>query len=68
MRVLFLMFLLVVGGFGEVNSSMKVASEEIGIPYIKKGTGLIDSAVLAPDGNSFYTLKGNLVTRWQLRS
>ena len=40
--------------------------EEIGIPYIEKNTGLIDSAVLAPDGNSFYTLKNDLVTHWQL--
>lgn len=41
-------------------------SEEIGVSYIEKNGGELDSAVLAPDGKSFYTLKGDLVTQWQL--
>ena len=43
-----------------------VRAEEIGVPYVEKKQGLIQSAVLAPDGNSFYTLKDDLVTKWQL--
>lgn len=42
------------------------AQEEIGIPYIPKGVGQIDSAVLSPDGKSFYTLKDELISQWQL--
>lgn len=38
----------------------------VGVPYVKSGTGRIDSAVLAPNGESFYTLKQGLLTQWML--
>lgn len=41
------------------------AQEEIWIPYVEQSRGVIDSAILAADGRSFYTLKGDLVTHWQ---
>lgn len=43
-------------------------SEVIGIPILnfEQGVGLVDSAVLAPNAESFYTLKEDLVTHWQL--
>ena len=43
-----------------------IRAEEIGVPYVEEKQGLIQSAVLAPDWNSFYTLKDDLVTKWQL--
>lgn len=55
-RIIVVMMILVVS----------VWAEEIGKPYIPKGSGEIDSAILAPDGKTFYTLKGELVTKWQL--
>ena len=57
MRMLLVVLFFCVGIF---------AQEEIGVPYIPKGISQIDSAVLAPDGKSFYTLKDELVTQWQL--
>lgn len=59
MKSLLVILVLVVNLFGSDN-------QKIGVPYIGEDTGLVDSAVLAPDGNSFYTLKDNLVTQWQL--
>lgn len=59
MKKMILILVLVVGLFGS-------DSEEIGIPYIEKGKGTIQSAVLDPDGKHFYTLKGEIVTKWQL--
>ena len=59
MKKLLLILILVVGLFGS-------DSEEIGIPYVEKGKGTIQSAVLDPDGEHFYTLKGETVTKWQL--
>lgn len=42
-----------------------LAQEETILPYVEESGGMIDSAVLAADGKSFYTLKGDLVTHWQ---
>ena len=36
------------------------------VPYIDTKEGKIDSAVLAPNGKSFYTLKDGTITHWQL--
>ena len=36
------------------------------IPRVERGVGTYQSAILAPDGKSFYTLKKDLVTHWQL--
>ena len=63
MKIL-LVLILALGLFG-------VESEEIGLPDFEKpligeAKWFIQSAVLAPDGESFYTLKGDLVTQWQL--
>ena len=57
MRVLILIFILLSGVF---------ADEKVWVPYVERDTGKIDSAVLALDGKSFYTLKDGLITRWQL--
>lgn len=57
MRVLILIFILLSGVF---------ADEKVWIPYVERDAGKIDSAVLALDGKSFYTLKDGLITRWQL--
>ena len=59
MKKILLIFVLVVGLFGS-------ETEEIGKPFIEKGQGLVKSAVLDPDGEHFYTLKGETVTKWQL--
>lgn len=48
------------------------SNEKTGIPFIENGHGIdkpkwyVDSAVLAPEGESFFTLKGDLITQWQL--
>lgn len=55
-RILILIMVLVVS----------VWAEEIGVPYVEKEMGQVQSAVLAPDGESFYTLKDEYVTHWQL--
>lgn len=57
MKNLVLILVLVVGLFGV---------DETGKPYISILTGQIDSTVISPDGESFYTLKAGLVTQWQL--
>lgn len=59
MKEILLILILTVGLFGS-------EAEEIGRPYIDNDNGFIHSAVLAPDGNSFYSLKDDLVTKWQL--
>ena len=59
MKHLVLILVLVVGLFGS-------ELEKIGVPYVGKTIGKIDSAVLAIDGKRFYTLKDGLVTHWQL--
>ncbi|HQS67589.1 MAG TPA: hypothetical protein PLM93_10450 [Sulfuricurvum sp.] len=41
-------------------------SEEIGVPKFDRDQGVVDSAVLAPDGKSFYTLKDNYFIHWSL--
>ena len=61
MKKILLLLILALGLFG-------AESEEIGKPYVDKSEGFIQSAVLAPDGESFYTLKGDLITQWQLSS
>lgn len=56
---IFLVFLLVLSLFAGENFDDFV-------PDIEYFSGDIDSAVLAPDGKSFYTLKDGLVTHWKL--
>lgn len=41
-------------------------SEEIGIPVINSQEEQIESAVLSPDGKSFYTLQGTYLIQWNL--
>ena len=59
MKKILLLLILVLGLFG-------VESEEVGVPYIEIDQSSKYDAVLAPDGESFFTLKGDLVTQWQL--
>lgn len=59
MRKILFILVLVVGLFS-------LNAEEIGIPYFSKSKGQINSAVLAPDGISFYTLKNEVISKWQL--
>lgn len=59
MKKLLLILVLVVGLFG-------ADSEEIGKPFIERGKGTVQSAVLDPNGEYFYTLKDETVTKWQL--
>ena len=40
--------------------------EDSFFPNIKGRAGQLDGAVITPNGNSFYTLKGELVTHWRL--
>ena len=59
MKNIVLILLLVVGVFAS-------ESEEIGVPYVERKSGMFYSASFAPDGKSFYTQIGDLITHWQL--
>ena len=61
--VLFVLVWFSVSIFGEGNKPQ--FPPEI-ISQIPKSYGLLDSAVVAPDKKSFYTLKDGVVTHWQL--
>jgi len=56
MRKILLILVLVVGLFAEDGY----------IPRVERDIGTYYSAILASDGKSFYTLKKDLVTHWQL--
>ena len=58
MRKILLVLLFVVSVFG--------SDEEIGKPVIDWEKGQIESAVLASDGKSFYTLQGQDLIHWSL--
>jgi len=56
-RLLVLILIFSVGVF---------ADEEVGIPYIDRHKGLIESAVLSEDEKSFYTFQGEDLIHWNL--
>lgn len=57
-NIILLLMLLTLSLFGK--------TEENGKPYIDMDEGRIDSAVVAPVGKRFYTLKDGMITYWQL--
>ena len=60
-KIIILMMVFVVSVFAG-----GISSQEIGVPYVEEGRGQVQSAVLTPDGESFYTLKDEIITNWQL--
>jgi len=58
-KIIILMMVLVVSLFAGND-------KEIGVPYVERGQGSIQSAVLDPDGEHFYTLKDEIISKWQL--
>ncbi len=58
MKKILLLLVLALGLFG-------AEPEEIGKPYVQ-GKPFQGDAVLSPDGNGFYTLDGDVVTKWQI--
>lgn len=59
LKKLLIVLLLCVGVYAQNN-------EELGKPYISFSEGKLASAVVAPKGKRFYTLKDGLITHWQL--
>jgi len=64
--ILFILIWFSVSIFGERNSSVGAGDEEIGRPIIKGKAGYIDSAAIAPNRKSFYTLKDGKITYWKM--
>lgn len=66
MKIIKLFLLLSLGLWAENNVETPKKNDEIGIPVISWEKAQIESAVLASDGKSFYTLQGDDLIQWNL--
>ncbi len=66
MRILLVVLFFCVGMYAAEASAAQNDTEEIGVPFIDFKKGPIESAVLASDGKSFYTLQDIDLIHWNL--